>query len=280
LLIASLSWLSFSFVSAHQRRENYQAAEESPTLVEDAIGKLLISCDLFWYLDCHFRGRRNRAKMFRLSQFSKLAACTSFLALIVAAGCSQPASVQGAAQAQTNEPQVPFTNGESASHANSSQEASDETQNDAANPASIPFRDPNSLPTGTLLTVRLDKPISADGPDANGTFDAIVDEPVVVNGITLVPRGAKAAGRVESARASTLKSNRGYVRLALASIDLGDRDLAVQTSSLFARGSFSPTPNAQNLNSGNFIHLDKGRRLTFRLAGPVYVAGERSISSR
>ena len=55
---------------------------------------------------------------------------------------------------------------------------------------SLPFHDSNSLPAGTLLTVRLKNPISAEIPDANLAFEAVVDEPVAVEGNQLVPRGA------------------------------------------------------------------------------------------
>ena len=60
---------------------------------------------------------------------------------------------------------------------------------------------------------------------SNGTFEALVDEPVVVEGNKLVPRGHYCSGRVESARSSSVRRDRGYVRLALDSIRIGDVDL-------------------------------------------------------
>ena len=101
----------------------------------------------------------------------------------------------------------------------------------------LPFHNPQSLPAGTLLTVRLKNPISADDPGANARFDAVVDEPVVIEGNRLVPRGATVAGRVESARASNVRRNRGYVRLMLDSIHVAGVNLPIQTSSLFVRGN-------------------------------------------
>ena len=79
----------------------------------------------------------------------------------------------------------------------------------------LPFHDSQNLPAGTLLTVRLKYLIAAQNPAANGTFEALVDEAVVVEGNRLVPRGAVVEGRVESARASDVRRNGGYVRLAL-----------------------------------------------------------------
>jgi hypothetical protein len=121
----------------------------------------------------------------------------------------------------------------------------------------------------------LKNPISADNPGGSGTFEAFVDEPVMVEGNALVPRGASVAGRVESARASRVKHNHGYVRLTLDSIDVAGKDLPVQTSSLFARGN---APNGDA--SLSVLTLEQGRRLTFRLAQPVYVTGQQSSPSR
>ena len=99
---------------------------------------------------------------------------------------------------------------------------------------------------------------------------------MVVEGNKLVPRGTTVLGRVESARSSSVGSNRGYVRLALDSIRLGDFDLPVLTSSLFVRGNFSGNSPSQGdapqRSSPIVIHLEKGRRLTFRLSEPAYVA--------
>ncbi len=134
--------------------------------------------------------------------------------------------------------------------------------------AELPFQPLQNLPAGTLLTVRTRNSISIANPDANGTFEAVVDQPVIIEGNRLVPLGATVSGRVESARASSLKRNRGYVRLTLESIRLGGANLPVQTSSLFVRGNAGLTPNPES----PIIRLEKGRRLVFRLTEPVYVA--------
>jgi hypothetical protein len=142
----------------------------------------------------------------------------------------------------------------------------------------LPFQDSRNLPAGTLLTVRLKDPISAENPDARGTFDAVVDDPVVIEGHTLIPRGATVAGRVESARASKMKRNRGYVRLALDSVQLSGVELPIQTSSLFVRGNSADAQAPQTQSSSAAINLEKGRRLTFRLTEPVYLASQPAVA--
>ena len=120
--------------------------------------------------------------------------------------------------------------------------------------------DLQELPAGTLLTVRLKTSVYASTSPSEGSFEAVVEQPVVMDGNIIIPRGANVAGRVESAQTSRIKPNRGYVRLALQSVEIGDRRVAVQTASLFAREA--PLGNQPI----SVIHLEQGRRLTFRLA--------------
>src|SRR6478752_598991 len=116
------------------------------------------------------------------------------------------------------------------------------------------------LPAGTLLTVRLKTSVYASTSPSEGSFEAVVEQPVVMDGNIIIPKGANVAGRVESAQTSRIKPNRGYVRLALQSVDIGDRRVALQTASLFAREA---PLGSQPIS---VIHLEQGRRLTFRLA--------------
>ena len=139
-------------------------------------------------------------------------------------------------------------------------------------PNAVPFADPQTLAAGTLLNVRLDDAISTLGL-GNDAFTAVVDEPVVVDGVTVVPRGATVEGRIESAVASQIKRNRGFVRLTLNSIEFGGRELPLQTSSLFARGRTTGTPTVQGV-SATTVTLERGRRLTFRLTGPVSITNQ------
>jgi len=202
------------------------------------------------------------------------------LTLIALAGtvaCARPAGLQrDDTAAHADPPTVPFH--EAAASATSDNPLNSQT--------SLPFQDSNSLPAGTLLTVRLKEPISAEIPDANLAFEAVVDEPVAVEGNQLVARGVTVSGRVESTRASNLKRNRGSVRLTLDSIHLSGAILPIQTSSLFVRGNAGnaevrPAASPQTGDSTGLIRLEKGRRLTFRLSESVYVAaGQRPRADR
>lgn len=175
------------------------------------------------------------------------------LFLLLAAGCSGPAGAH---------------NDTSATPASAT----------AATPEPLPFRD-LSIPAGTLLTVRLQNTVSADHPGDSGSFEAVMDEPVVVDGNTIVPKGSSVAGRVESASVSQMRGNRGYLRLVLDSIDIAGHEMPVLTSSLFTRARTQSNSYAATDAPSNPITLEKGRRLTFRLAQPLYLASPRLIST-
>jgi hypothetical protein len=223
--------------------------------------------------------------MIQMSRFRRPQGLTIWLvllSLLCGSGCARPAGPQsGDTSTQADPHQVPFHDGEGIAAARPGESAS--AQDGGLNPETgLPFQNPQSLPAGTLLTVRLRNPISAEDPDVNARFEAVVDEPVVIEGNKLVPRGATVAGRVESARASSVRRNRGYVRLTLDSIHLAGANLPIQTSSLFVRGNSGDNPVAQGQvaqggmvqseASAAVIRLEKGRRLTFRLTESVYVA--------
>ena len=95
------------------------------------------------------------------------------------------------------------------------------------------------------------------------SFEAVVEHPVVIQGNTLVPQGSSVSGHVESVFISEMEPRKGYVGLALDSIRIGDGDVPVQTSNLFARQTSTKNSTA------SMIRLERGRRLTFRLTEPI-----------
>lgn len=196
--------------------------------------------------------------------------------------CSHPAGLRtDEASNKAEQRQVPFQGGQEGTSPASTAGLPSPGLADGAKPdSSLPFGDSQGLPAGTLLTVRLKNPISTDDSGFTATFDAVVDEPVLIEGNLLLPRGAAVAGRVESARTSQLKRNRGYVRLTLASIDIGGRGMPIQTSSLFVKGSPSQTQSAEGGTFLQGLHLESGRRLTFRLNEPLSLSGQAPMSAR
>jgi hypothetical protein len=132
--------------------------------------------------------------------------------------------------------------------------------------ASLPFRvpgQPRLLAAGTLLTVQLQESLSTARAHAGDQFSAVVTTPLTVGQDILVDSGTVVTGRIESeglrAGHPGQAPGAGYFRLTLSSITVEGRQLAVRTSSLFARGTVQ----------SKSIAVQEGHRLTFRLTDPV-----------
>jgi len=142
------------------------------------------------------------------------------------------------------------------------------------------------LPEGTPIPIRLQSALSSRSSRAGDTFSATLDEPVVIDGQTLVARGTPATGRVLEAKPSgrslesSLESSLepGYLRIVLVSLNVGGRTVMIETSSIFAKGGSreerNPATGAASGASQKDSQKDKDkdvvfgidRRLNFRLA--------------
>ncbi len=185
-----------------------------------------------------------------------------------ASSCSRPVGLRPEDSAQADQREAPFQDSASASDASTENAPASSAKGIKAESAP-PFRDAQDLPAGTLITVRLKNDLSSDYTGESLTFGAVVDEPVQVEGNVVLAQGAGVAGRVESTRTSLVKRNRGYIRLTLDAIDFEGRKLPVQTSSLFVHGILTRAANGKSDNPSQAVHLESGRRLTFRLIEPV-----------
>jgi hypothetical protein len=218
----------------------------------------------------------------------------TFLVLMPAAGCSRPSEFSSDVGGnQADQGKLPFRDngakgsGSSPGAPNSGEASAQQApKSDPREASGAPFQELSSvpeLPPGTLVTVRLEKQISSDRIGDQGMFAAVVDEPVVMDGKMAVPRGATVTGRIESARASDGGGGRGYIRLTLDTITIAGKTLPLRTSSLFVRGSggevLSPGQNEAEQAHPTVTRLQKGRRLTFRLAATVPLERQATESS-
>jgi len=192
------------------------------------------------------------------------------VALLSTAACTRPNGVPS--EAETPAAQAPFQDPE-VTPASPTPQATSASQG-TAHLESLPFQNSQTLPVGTLLTVRLNESITAGGPLSKEDFDAVIAEPVVVDGSTVIARGAAVVGRVQSTQISNVKPTRRYVRLILESVRSGQFDVHLQTASLYAR----QVPIGDEADP--MIHLEKGRRLTFRLTESVFLGVQNTASSQ
>jgi len=181
------------------------------------------------------------------------------LVLVATVGCSRP--FETTAEGAPRETHAPLSAQADTSPAGQAPDLMPSTIADRRQ--TLPFQPSEEVPAGTLLTVRLQTPITVKVPIMVDSFEGVVDRAIQVNGSTLIPRGASVAGHVESVFISQMEPRRGYVGLELDSVHLGDGNVAVQTSNLFARQASTRNPNKSS------IRLDRGRLLTFRLTEPL-----------
>lgn len=125
---------------------------------------------------------------------------------------------------------------------------------DSANAEALPFangQEPgNVIPAGTLISVRLQNTVSSANATSGEKFEAVLDEPVMVNGQTIAPKGAAVTGRVVAARQAGHLQHPAYLRIALASLEVNGKAVALQSSSIFLAG--------QNHNKHNLTMIGGG----------------------
>jgi hypothetical protein len=107
-----------------------------------------------------------------------------------------------------------------------------------------------SLPAGTPVTVRLQTPVSSASSETGEVFDAVLDEPLVVEGQTVAPRGAAVRGKVTIARHSGRLHHPGELGLTLVSVSLGGQEVPLETSHIYAKGKSHKKRNLALIGGG------------------------------
>jgi len=95
--------------------------------------------------------------------------------------------------------------------------------------ASKPVKEIITIPAGTVITVRLGETLSSKSSSAGQGFAATVAEPVVVNGKTVIERGAAARGSVVDAKSMGHFKGGALLEVKLDSVTVDGKDTAVET---------------------------------------------------
>jgi hypothetical protein len=116
----------------------------------------------------------------------------------------------------------------------------------------LPFTEskPLGVPVNTAIYIRLQQGISSATAQSGQNFSAVLDEPLVVDGQTLAPRGTAVTGRVVAARESGHLHNAGYLRITLSSIALNGKIMPLQTNSVFVSGGSYKKRNLAFIGGG------------------------------
>jgi hypothetical protein len=116
----------------------------------------------------------------------------------------------------------------------------------------LPFVEGKALvvPANTAIYVRLQQSISSATAQPGQNFSAELDEPLVVEGQMLAPKGAPVTGKVVAARDSGRLHNAGYLRITLSSITLNGKTVPLQTNSVFVSGGSYKKRNLAFIGGG------------------------------
>jgi hypothetical protein len=141
----------------------------------------------------------------------------ALLALCLAIGCSSKTSTPASS---TDNPNASGDN--AASGAAGSKSATDKA---AAKPAPQTI----TIPSGTDITVRLGETLSSKDSSAGQGFSATVAQPVVVDGKTIIERGAAARGTVVDAKGMGHFKGGALLKVRLNSVSIHGRETSVDT---------------------------------------------------
>jgi hypothetical protein len=180
-------------------------------------------------------------------------------------GCGRPTSDSGGSASNSADSQkLPFDR---------------EPRSTGISPSQSLIPSATKLPDGTPIPIRLQSALSSASAHAGDTFSATVDEPIVIDGQTLIDRGTPATGRVLEAKPSANSPGRdsapGYLRIVLVSLNVGGRPVMIETSSIFAKGGSREERNSATGTASGASRKDRDivfgidRRLNFRLAQMV-----------
>ena len=95
--------------------------------------------------------------------------------------------------------------------------------------ASKPVKQNITIPQGTQITVRLGESLSSKSSSAGEGFSATVAEPVVVDGRTVIEKGAAAHGTVVDAKGMGHFKGGALLEVRLSSVSINGRETSVDT---------------------------------------------------
>jgi hypothetical protein len=137
-------------------------------------------------------------------------------------------------------------------------------------PLMLPHEDTNAVPPrigpqvitvqpGTSIRVRLAEALSSDRNRAGDTFRAVIDSPVLVNGVVVAAAGANVFGRIAHARKAPLLGGRADLTLILTDITTADGHLArIATDGVQQVGARSGIVNTAKLATGTALGVVVG----------------------
>ena len=116
------------------------------------------------------------------------------------------------------------------------------------NPATKPK--PVQVPSGTVINIRLTQGIDVDASQTGQTFKAIVDDPVMLNGSIVIPRGATAVLQAAAVQQSGKMKGSDKITLKMNSIGFGGNVYQVTSAYVETKGSGEGKKTARKVGGG------------------------------
>jgi hypothetical protein len=113
-----------------------------------------------------------------------------------------------------------------------------------ARPASV------TVPEGTSLRVRTDSTLSTKTAQEGQTFSATLAQALVVDGVTVAPRGARVTGRVTESDAGGRVQGRARLTVALTSLETSRGSVALDTGSFVQAARSTKKKDAAKVGIG------------------------------
>jgi hypothetical protein len=122
----------------------------------------------------------------------------------------------------------------------------------SAAPAPRPAAPPKTVtvPAGTKVNVRLTQAIEVDASQAGQTFKAIVDDPVMMSGSIVIPRGASAIIQAVQVQQSGKMKGSDKISLKLNSIGFGGMVYQVASGYVETKGGGEGKKTARKVGGG------------------------------
>ena len=109
---------------------------------------------------------------------------------------------------------------------------------------------PITVPGGTMVNVRLTQPIDVDASQAGQMFKAVVDDPVMIGGSVVIPRGASAVVQAVQVQQSGKMKGSDKITLKLNSIAFGGMAYPVSSQYVETKGKGEGKRTARKVGGG------------------------------
>jgi hypothetical protein len=107
-----------------------------------------------------------------------------------------------------------------------------------------------SVPTGTRLTIRTIDSIDSDRNRVGDKFAATLDQPLYVNDVLVVPKGADVYGRLEEVKEAGHLAGKSQLRLSLTGIVVNGQTYALSTGDYDLSGKSRTGNTAKKVGGG------------------------------